>query len=721
MLDASSFFKHIKDWVVYSQQFLYTYPERPDLTCYGLGSNACGNSWGMQTNQKALAAFICASYEPDILWEGTGLTAQKVREECIAMLRFTLESHLTGSYHMTDGKKWGHNWISTLGTSRMMHAVNAVWDELSDADRAAIRRVFISEADFLLDEYPITAGLIENNHPESNIWNGALLYQTACMYPDAPNAEAYKEKATRFIINGLSRESDEFSDKVYDGIRVKDAFVGANLFDTMACDHHHYMNVGYMVICLSNLAMLYFWCKDRGYKLPEAFDHNVLDAWKLIRSCTFEDGRLWRIGGDTRVRYCYCQDYALPMWALMSERYGIDCDGLVEGWLSQVEKEVKNNGDGSFLSDRLDFMLRVTPYYFTRIDSDRACTLTMVGAWRRNYPLGGKKRSEEYTEWYDPYHGSLLTKSERRKASFTWIAGERPTATFIPAHESTLAEWQQNMTGQARSFGAMNADVILEHHEHTFGGGFLTYGKSASESKRFYCEGYRSDTPAVKTIAYAALPDDTTAISVQRAISPNRIYERSYASIMLRIPNDVYNGNERCYYSASEDFALKGGRFAEEKNIPVGSYVNVEDKMGIASLDALTVKAPAQRQIDIVIGETQDSNRDGYGTLYCNDIVGEYSDKARWFNPGDEIYRCAFAVNIGTSEQTANMAKTLSAYESDEKDLIGISVMGADKREYLLILNAGEGSLIPALPTGFTLFSGKAELCEGEALLAVKG
>ena len=720
MPDSAVFFKHIKDWVVYSQRFLYTYPERPELTCYGLGSNAGGNSWGMQTNQKALAAFITASYEPSIDWTGTGLSAEKVREEGIAMLRFTLESHLTGSYHMTDGKKWGHNWISTLGTARMMHAIALVKDELTEPDREAMKRVFISEADYLLFEYEITAGLIENNHPESNIWNGALLYQTACLYPDAPNASAYKEKATRFIINGLSCESDEFSEVVYDGIKVKDAFVGANLFDSMACDHHRYMNVGYMVICLSNLAMLYFWCKDNGFSLPEAFDHHVLDVWKLIRSCTFEDGRLWRIGGDTRVRYCYCQDYALSMWALMSEKYGIDCEGLVEGWLGQVEKEVINNGDGSFLSDRLDFMQRDTPYYFTRLDSDRACTLTMVGQWKRMYDLGGKAKTEEYKEWYDSYHGSLLAKSEKRKASFTWIAGERPTATFIPAYESTLAEWQQNMTGRARSFGAMNADVILEHYEHTFDGGFLTYGKSASESKRFYCEGYRYDTPAVKTIAYAVLPDDTTAISVQRAVSPNRIYERSYASIMLRIPNDLYNGNERTYYAESSDFTLKGGRFAEEKNITAGKYVNIENKMGIASIDALTVKAPKERQIDIVVGETQDSNREGYGTLYCNDIVAAYSDEAKWFNPGDEVYRCAFAVNIGTKEETEKMAKTVKSYPTDNKNLMGVSVIGADGVEYLLILNIGEKGAAPSIPEGFVLFSGKAELKAGAALLCAK-
>ena len=290
----------------------------------------------------------------------------------------------------------------------------------------------------------------------------------------------------------------------------------------------------------------------------------------------------------------------------------------------------------------------------------------------------------------------------------------------IGAIESTLAEWQQNMTGQTRSFGAMNADVILEHHEHTFDGGFLTYGKSASESKRFYCEGYRYDTPAVKTIAYALLPDDTTAISVQRAISPNRIYEHSYASIMLRIPNDVYNGNERSYYAEDSDFSLRGGRFAEKKNISAGNYVNIENKMGIASLDSLTVKAPEKRQIDIIVGETQDSSREGYGTLYCNDIVAQYSDTAKWFNPGDEVYRCAFAVNIGDRDKTEKMAETLKPYITDNESLYGVSVMGDDGNEYLLILNIGKESISPPLSDGFEIFSGKEELSSGDAVLCIK-
>lgn len=718
MLSEHSFMTYLKDWIVYVQKYLYTMKDRPELMCFGVGANAGGNSWGMQTNQKAMASFIVASYSKQIDWNGTGLSAQTVREQGFAMLRFTLESHISGGYHCTDGKNWGHNWISTLGTARMMHALNAAWNDLTAEDKAAIRRVLISEADWLLNEYPVKAGLVQDNHPESNIWNGALLYQVACLYPDAPNADAYKKKATVFMINGISIPSDETSSVIYDDIAVKDAFVGANMFETMACNHHSYMNIGYMVICLSNLAMLYFWCRDLGFALPKAFDHHVMQLWKLIRNCTFEDGRLWRIGGDTRVRYCYCQDYALPMWALMAEKYNEDCSNLIEGWLQQIDCEVKNNGDGSFLSDRLSYMLNMTPYYYTRLESDRACTLSMLGYWKSKYPVSGKNAPEMMDCWHDEYHGSVMQKSRRRKTSFTWLAGQRPSGMCVPAEESNLAEWQQNMTGRVSSFGAMNDDVILKHTERLFDGGYLTFGQSASESRRFYCEGYRQDTPAIKTLAYAALPDDATVVCLQHAESPIRIFARSYASLMLRIPNDVYNRNERHYYTQDEEFDLSGGRYAKEQDKTVGNWLNVDGKMGVAAAQPLVLRSPRYRQIDILVNDIQDSNREGYGTLYCNDVVMSFSDEPQWFNPGDEIYRCGFAVNVGTVAQTKRMASSVRQYVAQTEDLMGVYVTGEDHMEYLMLMNVGKNSIQAQLPNGFTLFSGCDRLDAGDALLA---
>jgi hypothetical protein len=130
----------------------------------------------------------------------------------------------------TDGKTWGHSWISVLGLERMMHGVRAIRDHLTDEDLATMQRVLVSEADWLLDHYPVTAGLIQNNHPHA------------------------------------------------DGL------------------------------------------------------------WQVVRTCTFPDGRLWRIGGDSRVRYCYCQDYAIPVWMFAQDRFGDRAARVFEErWLDQVE------------------------------------------------------------------------------------------------------------------------------------------------------------------------------------------------------------------------------------------------------------------------------------------------------------------------------------------------------------------------------------------------
>lgn len=275
----------------------------------------------------------------EIDWQSRNLTREKVLEQALGMLRYTLATHVTGDFVCTDGQQWGHNWIYVLGVERMFHGIEAIEPFLTQEDRDGLRKMVLSECDFLLREYPIEAGLVQHNKPESNIWNGAMLYRGAALYPDASNCAAYRKKAQEFFANGISIEVDENSDEVVDGRRIGDMFVGANMFNSYATNHHGYMNVGYMVICLSNIAMLHFFLKGRGVQADDILYHHAYEQWRLIRTCTFEDGRLLRIGGDSRARYCYCQDYALPMWALVEDKYGEDCSALEKGWLSILENE----------------------------------------------------------------------------------------------------------------------------------------------------------------------------------------------------------------------------------------------------------------------------------------------------------------------------------------------------------------------------------------------
>src|SRR5690606_37528582 len=131
--------------------------------------------------------------------------------------RFNLDAHITGNGICTDGTQWGHTWISGLGIERMMHGVDLLDEHLTDDDRAALRRVLISEADWLLNDYTKgghggpTGGLWNSsgrNEPESNIWNGAILWRAAVMYPDEAHAAEWRQRAHHFLMNGVSIPAD---------------------------------------------------------------------------------------------------------------------------------------------------------------------------------------------------------------------------------------------------------------------------------------------------------------------------------------------------------------------------------------------------------------------------------------------------------------------------------------------------------------------------------
>ena len=178
----------LRPWAEAMKPYLFTPDDRPDLTYFGDGTKG----WGEQTNAKAFAAYAVLAAMPggEPKWLDTAL----------ALLRYSLESHKEGSYHVTDGEdvRWGHTWISALGIERMMHGVDAIWEHLTEEDRALLRKVLVSEADRALTKQALVAGLRkeDGNKPESNMWNGAIMLRVASMYPDAPNAAEYIRRGT---------------------------------------------------------------------------------------------------------------------------------------------------------------------------------------------------------------------------------------------------------------------------------------------------------------------------------------------------------------------------------------------------------------------------------------------------------------------------------------------------------------------------------------------
>ena len=694
------YLRRLERWPSSCRRFLYSCPDRPDLECYGTGYS----SWGVQTNQKALAAFAVLAADPDFDERRAEMTRDELLRHALKMFRFALESHKVGSYHCLDGPRWGLDWISALGTERMMHGVEAIREHLNRKDHELLRAVMLAESDVLLDHYVITAGKVRNNHPESNMWNGALLHRTAALYPDAPRAAEYREKGALFLVNAISVASDATSNLLLDGKRVADLYVGDNFFESFACNRHGYLNIGYMVICLSNAAMLHFMYRTNGLTPPESLYHHVKDLFHLVKLCTAPDGRLIRIGGDTRVPYCYCQDYVIPMWLMMADRFGdADCPGLEMSWLQQIEKETTANNDGSFLSARCGHLQSRAPVYYTRLESDRAVTLSMGAYWRRVLSVPSRTntiddRCKLSGSWHEPYHGAFLQRGSRRIASWAWRAAEPPEGLCVPTDESSLAEWRNNCSGFAAGVGAINSALVtgdcpvknpFTHDGRPFDGGFITWGKFGIVSQGML-EGMQDHTVALMQVALAALPDDRTVMVMQYATAPDaRVYLNSVRGLFLRIPNDVFNGNYRTYHTAGGSIRLQGVNSREDIVDTESAWINVDDRLGAVRVygpKTLSIFRPGKRQLGIRNTDT--------GMLFADEICSPCLIGLRSVDPGTVLFDIGFVIqaNVSHSETTeyVQRAKYVPFVCPDQALIRAMIAEGADGKEYLLAANFGQ-------------------------------
>jgi hypothetical protein len=659
--------------------------------------------------------------DPDYNEAAAGVPRAKLLEDALKLLRFTLRSHLAGPGTAFDGECWGHSWISGLCIERMMHGIEALEDHLSDDDRSLIHAMLVSESDWLLDNYDVVAaidGCSGKNKPESNIWNGSILHRTAMMYPQEARAAEYRRKGTKFLLNGISVPGDAESAVEFEGQALADWHVGPNFTETYALHHHGYLNVGYMVICLSNIAMLHFSFRKRGLTPPEALYHHVPELWALIKKCTFPDGRLWRIGGDTRMRYCYCQDYAIPMWLLMQDKYGeTDCSTFEKGWLETVQREQKNNGDHSFMSERLNDLEKVSPLYFHRLEGDKAVTLSMGAYWRRVYdefkesPAASEQPSV-CGNWNDEFHGALLERGTNRLASWTWESCQRPIGMCLPADGADLGEWRWNLVGEIKGCGGRNFSEDLAHKQWSFPGGFCTCGQVKWNSCQHTAEGQADEVTAIEDIAFTALPDDATVVVMQRAKTVNRTYLQTVKGLLCNIPNDIFNGKQRTYRTETGELLLEGCHEQAEVLNLNGDWVNVDNRLNIEKIyggDELAIRRPGQRQITMFKGSDAAGERAG-GSLYCDEICSPCITERRPYEADTLLFDSGFAIRVGPTSEQSLTPLPAQALETGNGELKALSVTDINGKSYLIAANFGTSAQ-----------SLTVSLNKGQALTALNG
>jgi len=699
-------------WARHAEHHWHPIPGRPDLGCYGTGYNA----WGVQTNQKYLAAMATLAMRGECV---AGLDRERALARALAALRFSLASHVSGNATCTDGTQWGHTWISALGIERMMHGVYLLWPHLTEQDRTDLRRVLVSECKWIMADFHRgqVAGIVADvwnssgkNAPESNLWNGAILWRTAAMFPDHPNAADWQERAHAFLINSVSVAADATDETVLAGKPIRERHVGANFFPHYALDHHGYLNIGYMVICVSNAAMLHFDCKLAQMPRPETLDHHQADLWAVLRRMIFADGRLARIGGDSRVRYAYCQEYLLPSLLYAADRLG-DAHALklAEAQLALIEQEAVFSGDGSFYGRRLAPMAARSPYYYTRLESDRASVLSQWLVYRPLVTLPLSACPEQSKEnrvrllreedwgtcdgaWHEPEHGAILHRSPTRFASFAWRAFGLGQGLCLPPADGHLAEWESNLVGQIE-FAADPHPAhpqpppgrrLLGYHSTTFDGGFVTCGALIEGAQVELAEGWTGHDLATHHLVFAALPDGHTVIGLELIrVGRSRVLVHSIKGLHLNIPNDLYNGFARTLATASGPLTLTSPAPGDELIALSSRWACVDGRLGVIGIYGATTLALSRAA----------TRRGGaYHSLYVDELCWPGHIGSQWADPGATLLDVGWAVLSGADER---MTRTF-AEESRTRpltlawpDVRGVTIVAADDQTYQLIANFG--------------------------------
>jgi hypothetical protein len=680
-------------WAKASEIYYSTIPGHPEWGVYGTGYNG----WGVQTTQKYLAALAALAHYGNGV---SGIDIEWAKDRALAALRFNLASHKSGDFHCTDNTQWGHTWISALGIERMMFGVHLLRSYFTEQDEENLQKVLFSEADWLLNDYHRGSKIgikatqwasDGGNDPESNAWNGALLWRVSQMYPFHPHAADWREHACCFLINGVSVPDDAQNAKFIDGKPVCERFIGANFFPNYALDHHGYLNVGYITICASNAAILHFDLKAAGHERPESLDHHQADLWNVLRRMIFADGRLARIGGDTRVRYAYCQEYLLPALLYAADQHHDEhALSLIERQLELIQKEAHDADDGSFYGNRLGKLKELNPQYYTRLESDRACALGMLLAYGELVNAPEKRRqSFEHSvqgNWCEPQHGAALHRSETRFASFSWRAFGLAQGLCLPPDDGHLAEWEHNLAGKVE-FVNHPQDTkkhrrLNDYHIDAFDGGFVTCGKLIEGVDIGMAEGWSGTDSAIHQIVFAALPDNHTVIGLQYCRMANRRgYTAQVKGMQFNLPNDLYNHYQRELFTATGKSTFTSPPAQEELVSLPGKWANIENKIGLVGLygaDHFSIHRHPERRA----GALQ--------SLFVEEICFPGIIQTTKFEAGEIILDSGWAV---LSSADAEMTKYF--YEAQQKvllehpDIRAVRIKGIDENEYIILTNFG--------------------------------
>lgn len=218
-----------------------------------------------------------------------GRSRQQLLEGAIVpMIRYLVDTHVTGTRPTSDGKRWGDAWQSAHWAQMLARAAWWTWVDLPDDLREGVRLVTAHEADRIAAMEP-PSQIKRDTKSEENAWNSQIFSVAMLLMPDDPRRPEWEKAFQKWVISSYLRPSDANSTTIVDGRTVAEQFAGANIDDDFTLENHGFVHPDYMTAFGLSLG-----CETdyrlTGRKSPEALTYNVAGIYDNLKWFVLLDG-----------------------------------------------------------------------------------------------------------------------------------------------------------------------------------------------------------------------------------------------------------------------------------------------------------------------------------------------------------------------------------------------------------------------------------------------
>jgi hypothetical protein len=413
-------YESIRLWGALLQQRSQPVPGKPGCAYYGDGGNQ-ENDIRPIAYAALVNAFLAATESP-----AGGMPEpdrRRAADECVRLLRYLGQGHVTGQGACQNGKRWGDQWQSAFWARSAVLASWIVWADLDPDLKASLCRMLVHEADRFLQQPPKNS-LNNDTGAEENAWNAQMLSLASQMIPTHPHAAQWDRAAKLYCYNSLSVAADQASSQIGDDNRaVRYWVVTTNVHADFTVENHGIVHLGYLKTTLSMLLENALPYLLTGTPVPQACLHHVPEGFAvLVRCMAWDAAPIYFSGNDWKITHTQATD--TMSYSLMSLWF----QDRQAAYLEQVG---------------LDYLLRIQRqeqgYYNVRrdLESSGHAATRLIAAYVAHAVLGKGAEPLSPAEFDRSISGTcylsegrtILHRTPSKFASFTW-SQKRMALTF---------------------------------------------------------------------------------------------------------------------------------------------------------------------------------------------------------------------------------------------------------------------------------------------------